>query len=134
LAYPCDHLSPQLGFNRFLAHLIHDYFTTGTYQLRQRSPITFMPGVSATRVFGYACSGPRTCNGATHTVELEKRPLCYEKPAVRTSATPPSCDTEVLVVRYGIDRSSITPPLPRSLLRFLNLHRSRHIPPYHPRP
>jgi FAD binding domain len=136
LAYPCNHLSPQLALNRFLAHLIHEYVSRPRSGL-PASTITFVDsvsatGVSGTGVSGHTCVSPGTCHGVNHKVHFDQRPLCYRPTLLGSPATPATCDAEVLVVRYGIDRSAIAPPLPAHLLRFLNLHRSRHILPYHP--
>ena len=49
LAYPCDHLSPQLPLNRFLTQLIYHYFTTAPDH--PSSPkIEFLSKVSALTV------------------------------------------------------------------------------------
>ena len=124
LFHRCNHLTCFYGLNRFLAHLLDLYLQTEPPPNRRRRlliPNRTVIGVDKSRT-------PWVLDTVDHIA-------CYDPVNIHLPTQPE--EAHVVVVRFGLDISSVIPPLPAPVFPLptpIKLQRPRHSIPVNPVP
>jgi len=107
IVYPCFHLSPFYGLNRFLVLLIAEYLNQQYPSIQVFHPNTMITNIIGTPEPYHICGYPEICHGQDHQVFCSvANCITVDTDCVVREQKLENSPYNVIIIRHGIERGS----------------------------